>query len=212
MEWTDIAFVTMFLTGMAIGLYLYMSGGSQVYFVCATYPVLLFEIGKTFEKNEILESIKFKILAFVLIIWGGYLTIAHPAWQPMIGYASVGRYNFIDAQQGKWSGEGYVSQSEYEILEYIKEKIPEDASILYVNERNKIEDKWLIAGVIAEHKLQTVNKGEIISRSELDKCLGDDYDFCVMNNDWITTDDAIVFSNENWAIIKVRDFQTTGNK
>ena len=201
-DWTDLTFLIMFLTGMGIGVYLYMSGGSQVYFVCATYPVLLFWMSRTFENNEIFNLTKSKILAFCLVIWGGWLTIAHPAWQPMIGYASVGRYHFIDAQKGKWSGDGYVSRTEYEILEYIKENISKEASILFINERDAREDRHLIAGVIAEHKLKTVNRINVKSRNDLDEYLKDDYDFCVMNRDLLMKDDDIVFSNAEWVLIK----------
>ena len=203
-DWTDIAFGLMLAVGMGIGLYLYMAGGSQIYFVCATYPVILFWMSGTFKNNEIFNSMSYKILVIVLMLWGGYLTIAHPAWQPMIGYASVGRYNFIDAKQGKWVGDGYVSQSEYELLEYIKSNIPVDASILFVNERDASQDRWLIAGVIAEHKLQTVNRGDVISRNDLEKYLIGNYDYCVMSNDLLTIDDNVTFLNENWSIIKIR--------
>lgn len=203
-DWTDIAFGLMLVVGMGIGLYLYMAGGSQIYFVCATYPVILFWMSGTFKNNEIFNSKGYKILVIVLMLWGGYLTIAHPAWQPMIGYASVGRYNFIDAKQGKWVGDGYVSQSEYELLEYIKSNIPVDASILFVNERDASQDRWLIAGVIAEHKLQTVNRRDVISRNDLEKYLIGNYDYCVMSNDLLTIDDNVTFLNEDWSIIKIR--------
>ena len=203
-DWTDIAFGLMLVVGMGIGLYLYMAGGSQIYFVCATYPVILFWMSGTFKNNEIFNSKGYKILVIVLMLWGGYLTIAHPAWQPMIGYASVGKYNFIDAKQGKWVGDGYVSQSEYELLEYIKSNIPVDASILFVNERDASQDRWLIAGVIAEHKLQTVNRRDVISRNDLEKYLIGNYDYCIMSNDLLTIDDNVTFLNEDWSIIKIR--------
>lgn len=203
-DWTDIVAAIMFVVGMGIGLYLYMADGSQVYFACATYPVLLFWISGTFKNNKIFNSVICKIFAIVLILWGEYLTIAHPAWQPMVGYASVGRYNFIDAKQGKWVGDGYVSQSEYELLEYIKSNIPVDALILFVNERDASQDRWLIAGVIAEHKLQTVNRRDVISRNDLEKYLIGNYDYCVMSNDLLTIDDNVTFLNEDWSIIKIR--------
>lgn len=206
-DWSDVAFLGMFLTGMGIGLYLFMNGGSQVYFVCATYPVLLFWLSRGFKNNKTFNPIKYKILAICLILWGGWLTIAHPAWQPMIGYASVGRYNFKDAQQGKWVGDGYVSQSECEILEYVKENISKNKAILFVNERDPSEDRYSIGGVIAEHILHTVNRVNISSRSDLNEYLMQDYDFCIMKDDLLTMDDDIVFENEDWALIKVEKSQ-----
>ena len=205
-DWTDVAFMAMFLTGMGIGLYLYMADGSQIYFVCATYPVILLWMSRAFGDSEILNSKK--CLALCLVLWGGYLTIAHPAWNPMIGYASVGKYNFIKAQHGKYAGDGYISQYEYEILEFIKEHIPEEESILFVNERNKSQDRWLIAGIIAEHKMKTVNREEVTSRSDLEKIIRSDYDydFFVVSNDLLAIDDNVVFSNEGWAIVKVGHF------
>lgn len=201
-DWTDGAFIVMFLSGMGIGVYLYMKGDSQLYFTCATYPVLLFWMSRTFESVKLLNASKlFKTL---LITWGGYLTFAHPAWNPMIGYASVGRYNFINAQQGKWVGDGHVSQSEYEILEYVKNNIPKDASILFINEREPSADVYLIAGVIAEHKLHTENRIDIPLRGDLEKYLYDNYDFCIMRDDLLDTNDDIVFKNRDWAIIKIK--------
>lgn len=206
-DWSDVAFLGMFFTGMWIGVYLFMNGKSQIYFVCATYPVLLFWLSRRFKNNKTFNSIKYKILAICLVLWGGWLTIAHPAWQPMIGYASVGRYNFKDAQQGKWVGDGYVSQSECEILEYVKENISKNKAILFVNERDPSEDRYSIGGVIAEHILHTVNRENITSRSDLNEYLTHDYDFCIMKDDLLTMDDDIVFKNEDWALIKVEKSQ-----
>ena len=111
----------------------------------------------------------------------------------------------MDAQKGIWNGEGYISHSEYEVLEYIKKNISKEESILYVNERSSTEDQWAIAGVIAEHLLTSVHREIITLRSDLDEYLKSDYDFCVMNNDLLAADDDIVFSNGGWAIIKVGD-------
>lgn len=202
-DWSDVAFLGMFFTGMSIGVYLFMNGKSQVYFACATYPALLFWLSRGLKNNETFNSIKYKILAISLILWGGWLTIAHPAWQPMIGYASAGRYHFMHAQQGKWIGNGYVSQSECEILEYVKENISKDKTILFVNERDSSEDRYSIGGVIAEHILHTVNRENITLRSDLNEYLTHDYDFCIMKDDLLTMDDDIVFLNEEWAIIRV---------
>lgn len=62
----------------------------------------------------------------------------------------------------------------------------------------------MIAGVIAEHKLHTKNRVDISSRGDLEECLYDDYDFCVMSDDLLATDDDIVFENQDWAIIKIK--------
>lgn len=199
-DWTDIAFIAMFLIGMGIGLYLYMGGDSQIYFACAVFPVILFWMSRAFGNNEILNSKR--ILTVCLVLWGGYLTIAHPGWNPMIGYASVGKHSFINAQQGTHVGDGYISQYECEVLEYVKENIPKEASILFVNERDKLSDRWKIAGIIADHKLKTVHREEITTRSDLERIIMDDYDFCVMSNELITIDDIVVFTNEEWSIVK----------
>ena len=203
--WTDIAAFLMVLTGMVIGVYIYMGGDSQVYFVLATYPVILLWMSRIWEESNILSNSSIALKYGLALCVGGYLGMAHAGWNPMVGYASVGRYNFMDAQKGTWNGEGYVSHSEYEVLEYIKKNIPKEESILYVNERSSTKDQWVIAGVIAEHLLTSVHREIITSRSDLDEYLKSDYDFCVMNNDLLVADDDIVFLNGGWAIIKVGD-------
>ena len=155
LSWTDIAAFLMVLVGMVIGVYTYMNGDSQVYFTLATYPVILLWMSRIWEESNILSNSSIALKYGLALCIGGYLGMAHAAWNPIAGYASIGRYNFMDAQKGIWNGEGYISHSEYEVLEYIKKNISKEESILYVNERSSTEDQWAIAGVIAEHLFGT---------------------------------------------------------
>lgn len=201
MDWTDFSFAILFIMGMGIGLYLYMKDDSQIYFALATYPLILLWISRTIDDVPVFNNSIILKLGMVCV-WG-YLGIVHTAWNPMIGYASVGRYNFENARQGKCTGDGYVSQSEYEILEYVKDNLSNEELIVYVNERNAEADRWFIAGVISEHKMKRVNREDIISRSELNKYQMDDYEYYIMQNDLVNTEDDIVFSNKEWSIISV---------
>ena len=51
--------------------------------------------------------------------------------------------------------------------------------------------------------MKRVNREDIISRSELNKYQMDDYEYYIMRNDLVNTEDDIVFSNEEWSIISV---------